>query len=349
MEPRDPDDTKSAGSDLRAVGADLKAASIAKGAELAEAGADLKAATVAKAAEIKAAGADIRSAGVAKGSELKAATIAKGAEIAEAGAELRAASVAKGAELKAASVAKGAELKAASVAKGAELAEAGAELKAAGAEMVAKVKPKLRGYVHQYSFFVALALGAALVVFADGAKAKVAALVYAVSLVGLLGTSALYHRVTWSEAARKRMRRLDHSMIFVLIAGTVTPIALFAVEGTFGTVLLSVVWGMALAGIAMKMIWVSAPKWLSSLIYVAVGLVGALAAGSLAGSVGLVALSVLALAGVMFIAGAAIYALERPNPVPNVFGYHEVFHVLVVVGAALDFSVIAGWVVPLGA
>ena len=295
MEPKVPDDNKSAGADLRAVGADLKAASIAKGAELAEAGAELRAATVAKAS-------DIKSAGVAKGSELKAASMAKGAEIAEA-----------------------------------------------GAEMVAKVKPKLRGYVHQYSFFVALALGAALVVFADGAKAKVAALVYAVSLAGLLGTSALYHRVTWSEVARKRMRRLDHSMIFVLIAGTVTPIALFAVKGTFGTVLLTVVWGMALAGIAMKMIWVSAPKWLSALIYVAVGLVGALAAGSLAGSVGLVAVSVLALAGAMFIAGALIYALERPNPVPNVFGYHEVFHVLVVVGAALDFSVIAGWVVPLGA
>jgi len=353
MEPKVPDDTKSAGADLRAVGADLKAASVAKGAEIAEAGAELKAATVAKAA-------DIKSASVAKGSELKAATIAKGAELAEAGADLRAASVAKGAELKAASVAKGAELaeagaelRAASVAKGSELKAAsmakGAEIAEAGAEMVAKVKPKLRGYVHQYSFFVALALGAALVVFADGAKAKVAALVYAVSLAGLLGTSALYHRVTWSEVARKRMRRLDHSMIFVLIAGTVTPIALFAVKGSFGTVLLSVVWGMALAGIAMKMVWVSAPKWLSALIYVAVGLVGALAAGSLAGSVGLVAVSVLALAGAMFIAGALIYALERPNPVPNVFGYHEVFHVLVVVGAALDFGVIAGWVVPLGA
>ena len=274
---------------------------------------------------------------------------AAGAEIRAAGADLKAAGVAKGAELKAAGVAKGTELKAAGIAAGADLKAAGAEFVESSAEMVAKVKPKLRGYVHQYAFFVALALGAALVVFANGSKAKVAALVYAVSLAGLLGTSALYHRVTWSEVARKRMRRLDHSMIFVLIAGTVTPIALFAVSGTFSVVLLSVTWGIAFAGIAMKMVWVTAPKWLSSLIYVIVGSLGSVAIGSVAGSVGLVAVGGLALGGALYAAGATIYALERPNPSPAVFGYHEVFHVLVVAAAAVHFSVIAGWVVPLSA
>jgi hemolysin III len=290
------------------------------------------------------------------GSELKAAGAAMGAEIKAAGADLKAASAAAGAEMKAVGAAAGADMKAAraeilaaGAAAGAEIRAAGAEIKAAGAEVAAKVKPKLRGYVHQYAFFVAVALGIALCFFASGTKAKVAAVIYAVSLAGLLGTSALYHRVTWSVPARMRMRRLDHSMIFVMIAGTVTPIALLAVGGTFGIVLLSVVWGVALAGVVMKVTWIGAPKWLSAVIYVVVGCIGVVAVGELAGTVGLVAVGGLALGGALFIAGAAIYALERPNPFPNVFGYHEVFHVLVVVAAAIHFAVIAGWVVPLSA
>ena len=245
-------------------------------------------------------------------------------------------------------------------AAGADLRSAGAEVKAAGAEMVAarvaagaeaiaKVKPKLRGYVHQYAFFVALALGVALVLLANGAKAKVAALVYALSLAGLLGTSALYHRVNWSAVARRRMRRLDHSMIFVLIAGTVTPIALLAVEGTLGVVLLSIVWGVALGGIVMKLLWIDSPKWVSALIYSAAGLIGTIAIGSLLGTVGVVAVCMIGLGGACYIAGGTIYALGRPDPLPATFGYHEVFHVLVVVAAALHFTAIAGWVVPLGA
>ena len=232
------------------------------------------------------------------------------------GAELRAAGADKAAELRAT----GAELRSAGVDKAVELRDAGVdkvtELRDASAEMVAKVKPKLRGYVHQYSFFVALALGAALVAFANGSKAKVAALIYAVSLAGLLGTSALYHRVTWSEAARKRMRRLDHSMIFVMIAGTITPIALFAVKGTFGVVLLSIGWGMAIAGITMKMVWITAPKWVSAVTYVVVGWVGVIAIGSLAGTVGLLAVAGLVLGGILFAIGAAIYAMERPQVAP---------------------------------
>ena len=239
----------------------------------------------------------------------------------------------------------GAEIRAA----GAELQATTHELKAAGLDMAGRVKPKLRGYIHQYGFFVALALGAALVVFADGAKAKVAALVYALSLAGLLGTSALYHRVTWSIPARKRMRKLDHSMIFVMIAGTVTPIALFAVKGTLGVVLLSLIWGVAIAGVVMKLAWITAPKSLSAAVYVVAGSLGAVAIGQLAGSVGLIAVGGLALGGVFYIIGAVIYATGQPDPLPTIFGYHEIFHVLVVVAAALHFAVIAGWVVPLSA
>ena len=223
------------------------------------------------------------------------------------------------------------------------------EMNIPGADAVRRVKPKLRGYVHQYAFFVALVLGVLLVAFANGATAKVAAIVYAISLAGLLGTSALYHRVTWSAAARKRMRKLDHSKIFVMIAGTVTPIALLAVKGTLGIVLLSLVWGVAIAGIVMKMAWISAPKTLSAGIYVFAGLLGVIAVGQLAGTVGLVAVGGIALGGLMYIVGAAIYATGKPDPFPTVFGYHEIFHVLVVVAAALHFAVIAGWVMPLSA
>jgi len=234
-------------------------------------------------------------------------------------------------------------------AAGADLKAAGADLKAVGTEMVEKVKPKLRGYIHQYGFFVALALGIGLVAFADGLEAKIAALIYVLSVAGVLGTSALYHRITWSVPARIRMRKLDHSMIFVMIGGTVTPIALLAVRGTLGIVLLSLVWGVALAGIIMKLAWISAPKPISAAIYVVAGLIGVIAVGQLAGTVGLVAVGGIAFGGLLYIIGAAIYATGRPDPFPTVFGYHEVFHVLVVVAALVHFGVIAGWVVPLSA
>lgn len=212
-----------------------------------------------------------------------------------------------------------------------------------------KVKPRLRGVIHQYSFFVALALGAALVVFAGGARARVAVIVYVISLCGLLGTSALYHRITWSGEARRRMRRLDHSMIFVLIAGTTTPIALLAVHGTLSTVLLCLVWGGALAGVLIKNAWIDAPKWTGPIMYVLVGWVGVIAVGSLLGTVGWLAVIGIGIGGVLYTVGAVIYATERPDPVPAVFGYHEVFHVLVVVAAAVHFAVITGWIVPLSA
>ncbi|MCX6387688.1 MAG: hemolysin III family protein [Solirubrobacterales bacterium] len=218
-----------------------------------------------------------------------------------------------------------------------------------GSDLVKRVKPKLRGYVHQYAFFVALALGVLLAIFADGATARTAAIIYSLSLAGLLGTSALYHRVTWSEVARTRMRKLDHSMIFVMIAGTTTPIALLAVKGTLGIVLLSLVWGVAIAGTILNLAWISAPKPVTASIYVVAGLLGVMAVGQLAGTVGLIAVGCLAFGGLLYIIGAAIYATEKPDPFPTVFGYHEIFHVLVVVAAAIHFGVIAGWVVPLSA
>jgi hemolysin III len=210
------------------------------------------------------------------------------------------------------------------------------------------VKPRLRGVSHQWAFFVSLACGAALVVAADSGRAIAAAAIYAISVSGLLGTSALYHRVTWRPDVRRWMRRLDHAMIFFLIAGTYTPIALLALHGTLATVVLVIVWGGAAAGIALKLGWIDAPKQVTAAIYVALGWVCVATFGQLTSSIGIVAVSVLAFGGLLYTAGAVIYALGRPNPVPGVFGYHEVFHALVIAAAAAHYAVIAFVVLPRG-
>jgi hemolysin III len=144
------------------------------------------------------------------------------------------------------------------------------------------------------------------------------------------------------------MRRLDHAMIFFLIAGTYTPIALLALHGTLATVVLAIVWGGAAAGIALKLGWIDAPKWLTAAIYVALGWVCVATFGQLTASIGVAAVCVLAFGGLLYTAGAVIYALGRPNPVPGVFGYHEVFHALVIAAAAAHYAVIAFVVLPRG-
>jgi len=208
-------------------------------------------------------------------------------------------------------------------------------------------KPRLRGVSHQWAFFVSLALGAALVLTAPGGRATLAAAVYAASVAGLFGSSALYHRIDWaSVSARAWMRRLDHSMIFLLIAGTYTPFALLALEGTLATAILIAVWGGALAGIAFKLLWIGAPKWLVALTYVLLGWVAVAAFPQMLDSIGLAATSLVAAGGVLYTVGAGVYALRRPDPSPAVFGYHEIFHVLVIVAAALQYAAIAFWVLP---
>ena len=209
------------------------------------------------------------------------------------------------------------------------------------------VKPRLRGVSHQWAFFVSLALGAVLVVTAPGTEATVVAAIYAGSVAGLFGTSALYHRITWTrESARRWMRRLDHTMIFVLIAGTYTPFSLLAIEGSLGAAILVVVWAGAGAGVVMNLVWTSAPKWLTASTYVALGWVAVAAMPGLVDGIGAIPTLLVALGGLLYTAGAVVYARGRPDPVPAVFGYHEVFHVLVIVAAALQYAVVAFWVLP---
>ncbi len=209
------------------------------------------------------------------------------------------------------------------------------------------LKPSMRGVLHQWAFLSSLPLGLALVLAAGDARARIAVTVYALSVAGLFGTSALYHRVHWrSLTASFRMRRLDHSMIFVLIAGTYTPFALLALHGPLALAILVVAWVGALAGIGFNVAWISSPRWLHTILYVALGWVAVAASPQLAAAIGIGGLTLVALGGVLYTVGGVIYAAKRPDPVPTVFGYHEVFHALVIVAAALQYAVIAFWITP---
>ncbi|HEV2074745.1 MAG TPA: hemolysin III family protein [Thermoleophilaceae bacterium] len=208
-------------------------------------------------------------------------------------------------------------------------------------------KPRLRGVSHQWAFLVSVVIGAALVLSAPGPRATVAAAIYAASVAGLFGTSALYHRIAWASAAARRwMRRLDHSMIFLLIAGTYTPFALLSLDGAIATVILVAVWSGAAAGIVMKLLWIDAPTWIVALTYVLLGWVAVAAFPQLLERIGVTATALVAVGGLLYTVGAVVYARRRPDPVPAVFGYHEVFHALVIAAAALQFAVVAFYVVP---
>ena len=208
-------------------------------------------------------------------------------------------------------------------------------------------KPRLRGVLHKWAFFASLALGVALVILAPGGRGTLAAAIYAVSVAALFGVSALYHRVDWASAAsRRRMRRIDHTMIFVLIAGSYTPFALLVLDGPVATIILITVWSGALAGALMKLLWIDAPKWLVAGSYVLVGWVAVAAFPGMLDELGVAPTVLVAVGGLLYTAGAVVYALRRPDPAPAVFGYHEVFHALVIAAAAIQYAVIAFFVLP---
>lgn len=202
--------------------------------------------------------------------------------------------------------------------------------------------PRLRGVFHLWTFPVALAAGVALAILADGARERVAVGVYATVLAALFGVSALYHRFPWrSAAARLAARRLDHATIFLFIAGTYTPFALLAFEGLLRTVVLASVWGGAAFGLLAELVWIRAPRWVSACAYLSVGWVGVLAAPQLFPALG-VAPAVLVLAGgALYSLGALAYAAAWPNPFPATFGFHELFHALVVAAAAAQFVAVS--------
>jgi hemolysin III len=206
-------------------------------------------------------------------------------------------------------------------------------------------RPKLRGVLHQYAFFVSLLLGAALLAGAEPGRERFAVAVFAASVSAMLGISALYHRVIWPPAPRRWIRRLDHAAIFLLIAGTYTPFGLLALERTWRVVVLSIVWSGALAAIVLKVTWIDAPRWVVAGIAVTLGWVGVFAVPKIHESTGTTTLILLAIGGLLYSAGAIIYARRRPDPAPNVFGYHEIFHALVVAAAGCQYAAVALYVV----
>ena len=212
--------------------------------------------------------------------------------------------------------------------------------------MELELKPRLRGVFHQYAFYAAIIAGTVLVALSDSGRELLATWIYAVALVAMFGISALYHRVNWrSTRVRMWMRRLDHSAILLLIAGTYTPFALLAFDGRIGDVILVVVWCGAAAGLVLNLAWVDAPKWLTAMVFIALGWVGVVAVPELL-DLGVAPTVLVFVGGGLYTLGALAYAFKRPNPVPATFGYHEVFHVLVVAAAVAHFVAIAAFVVP---
>ena len=198
--------------------------------------------------------------------------------------------------------------------------------------------PRFRGVFHQYAFFAAVVAGIVLVALADGIRERFAVWVYAVALAAMFGASALYHRFPWrTAAARLRARRLDHAMIFVFIAGTYTPFALLAFSGALQAVVLATVWVGATLGVVVELYWIHAPRWVSAIAYLAVGWIGIIALPQFFPALG-VASAVLVIVGAgLYTVGALAYAASWPDPFPRTFGFHEVFHVLVVAAAVTQF------------
>ena len=193
-----------------------------------------------------------------------------------------------------------------------------------------------------------LVVGTLLIVAADGTRQRVAAAAFAGSVAACFGASALYHRVTWRPAVRRWMRRIDHAGIYALIAGSYTAVCLLALDGAWRWSVLGVVWGGAGAAIVVKFVWVDAPKWLAAGIGIALGWAGVVAMPELVMRLNPAAVALLLVGGLLYTVGAVVYARRRPNPVPHVFGYHEVFHALTIVAVSCQYVAIAFFVVRVG-
>lgn len=201
-------------------------------------------------------------------------------------------------------------------------------------------KPRWRGRLHQIAFFASLPAGVALVAFASGVEARAAATVFAVSITGLYGTSALYHRGRWSPRGRRLMQRLDHSMIFVLIAGTYTPLTLLALRPAWGITLLSLAWTGAAVGITLKFLRLDRMRHLGDVMYIGLGWLIVVATPQLLRSLGVVQLALIATGGILYTVGSIVLASHRPDPDPRVFGYHEVWHAFVVAAGVCHYAAI---------
>ena len=208
------------------------------------------------------------------------------------------------------------------------------------------VLPTLRGRLHQHTIWFSLAAAALLIAFAPAGAARTTAVIYGVGLNALFVTSALYHR--WPAGSRWKpiLRRIDHSVIFVFIAASYTPIAVLVLEPPQSTIVLVSVWAGAMAGIAFSVAWIDAPRLAVAISYIAVGWVIVIALPEVLDEIGAPPALLFLAGGLLYSAGAVVYARKRPDPWPRVFGFHELFHALVIAAAALHFAAMAGWVIP---
>jgi hemolysin III len=203
----------------------------------------------------------------------------------------------------------------------------------------------MRGVLHEIAFYASLVVGALLILGADGTRTQVVAAIFATSVAACLGTSALYHRRTWTPRIRLLMRRLDHAGVYLLIAGTYTPVSVLVLRGSWRPAILLTIWIGALAAIALKFVWVGSPKWVAAAIAIALGWVAVVALPELAAHLDAAALILLVAGGLAYTAGGIVYALRRPDPFPHVFGYHELFHALTILAITCQYVAIAFFVV----
>jgi hemolysin III len=206
--------------------------------------------------------------------------------------------------------------------------------------------PRLRGRMHQHAVWVSAVAAAVLVVLANSERARVAALIYGLGLCALFGASALYHRWPGSPRFKPLLRRIDHSSIFVFIAASYTPIGLLVLKPPTGTLILAAAWLAAAAGVTMSICWIDAPRWVQALCYVVTGWIAVAALPQLWAGAGVVPFVLFAVGGAVYSLGALVYAARRPDPWPRVFGFHEVFHAMVIAAALVHFVAMAGWVIP---
>lgn len=202
-------------------------------------------------------------------------------------------------------------------------------------------KPHLRGVLHQYAFFLSLIAGAVLVSIASGQKEVASSAVFAAALAVMFGTSAVYHRGSWRPRARRVMRRLDHAAIYLLVAGTYTPFGLLVLSGPWQVAVLSIVWSGCLVATLVKLAWIDSPKWVAAAFAIALGWVGVIAMPQLVSRAGLGVVTLLMAGGGFYTIGAVVYARGRPDPLPTIFGYHEIFHAFVIAAAGCQYAAVA--------
>lgn len=202
------------------------------------------------------------------------------------------------------------------------------------------MKPLMRGQIHRIAFVFACAACALLVSQSHGSRELISNIIYSLSLIGLYGVSALYHTPLWGHRAYRLIRRIDYAAIFILIAGSATPICLFGIKGKLGIELVSLIWFVAIIGMLVAVFWSHAPKWVRAILYITAGWFIIPFFPEIKASLRTVDLWLLVMGGITYTVGALIYACKRPNPYPHIFGYHEIFHLLVVIASAMHFSII---------